>query len=135
MRPRTGVNPTAEERRLVGVDPETPLTLFRARGCSRCNDIGYRGRIGTHEICVPDDALRTAIAAKGATAEGLKRLAVESGGMTTLYWDAMEKVRAGICALDDTLTEVRRDEFDSRPEWMFAELGITRPAGRDTPLA
>ena len=55
--------------------------------------------------------------------------------MTTLYWDAMEKVRAGICSLDDTLTEVRRDEFDSRPDWMFDELGLVRPASRDTPFA
>ncbi len=126
--------PDRYERRLVGVDPETPVTLYRARGCGRCNEIGYRGRIGTHEICVPDDAMRKVIASKGATAEELKRLAVETCGMTTLYWDAMEKVRAGICSLDDVLTEVRRDEFDSRPEWMFAELGLVRPVSRDTPL-
>ena len=125
--------PDANERRLVGVDPQTPLTLQRARGCARCNEIGYRGRIGTHEILVPDDAMRKVIAARGATAEELKRMAVEAGGMTTLYWDAMEKVRAGICALDDVLTEVRRDEFDSRPEWMFTELGLARPVSRDLP--
>ena len=79
--------------------------------------------------------MRKVIATHGATAEALKRLAVETCGMTTLYWDAMEKVRAGICALDDTLTEVRRDEFDSRPEWMFEELGLVRPASRDIPFA
>jgi hypothetical protein len=43
----------------------------------------------------------------------------------------MEKVRTGLCCLEDVLTEVRRDEFDSRPEWMFEELGLTRPATRD----
>jgi hypothetical protein len=75
------------------------------------------------------------IATKGATAEALKRLAVETCGMTTLYWDAMEKVRAGVCSLDDTLTEVRRDEFDSRPDWMFDELGLARSATRDVPFA
>ncbi len=127
--------PDARERRLVGVDPETPLTLYRAKGCVRCNSIGFRGRIGTHELCVPDDGMRKVIATHGATTETLKRLAVETCGMTTLYWDAMEKVRAGICSLDDTLTEVRRDEFDSRPEWMFEELGLARPASRDVPFA
>ncbi len=131
---REAYEPDARERLLVGVDPGTPLTLHRARGCARCNEIGYRGRIGTHEICVPDDAMRRVIATRGATAEGLKRMAVETCGMTTLYWDAMEKVRVGICSLDDVLTEVRRDEFDSRPEWMFAELGLARPASRDAPL-
>jgi type IV pilus assembly protein PilB len=127
--------PDAYERRLAGVDPGTPITLYRARGCARCNEIGYRGRIGSHEICVPDDVMRKVIASKGATAEELKRRAVETCAMTTLYWDAMEKVRAGICALDDVLTEVRRDEFDSRPAWMFEELGLTQPASRDKPLA
>ncbi len=125
--------PDARQRGLVGVDPDTPLALYRARGCEHCNEIGYRGRIGTHEICVPDDPMRKVIATKGATPEALKRLAVETCGMTTLYWDAMEKVRAGICALDDVLTEVKRDEFDSRPEWMFAELGLARPVLRDVP--
>jgi hypothetical protein len=33
------------------------------------------------------------------------------------------------------LTEVRRDEFDSRPGWMFDELGLARPADRDEPVA
>ena len=79
--------------------------------------------------------MRKVIATHGATTEALKRLAVETCGMTTLYRDAMEKVRAGICSLDDTLTEVRRDEFDSRPEWMFEELGLVRPASRDVPFA
>ncbi|MCC6763442.1 MAG: Flp pilus assembly complex ATPase component TadA [Deltaproteobacteria bacterium] len=130
---REAYEPDAQERLLVGVDPGTPLTLYRGRGCGRCNDIGFRGRIGTHEICVPDDAMRKVIATKGATAEALKRMAVETCDMTTLYWDAMEKVRAGVCALDDVLTEVRRDEFDSRPAWMFEELGLTRPGSRDVP--
>jgi hypothetical protein len=86
-------------------------------------------------MCVPDDAMRKVIATRGATAETLKRMAVETCGMTTLYWDAMEKVRAGICSLDDVLTEVRRDDFDSRPEWMFEELKLAPPTSRDTPLA
>ena len=61
-----------------------------------------------------------------APTEVIKRLAVENGGMTTLYWDAMERVRAGLCSIEDTLAEVRKDEFDSRPAWMFEELGLER---------
>ena len=121
-------------KRMVGVAPHADITLYRGRGCGRCNDIGYRGRIGTHEIIVPDDQMRKAIATKGVTAEAVKRMAVEHCGTTTLYWDAMEKVRQGICCLEDVLTEVRKDEFDSRPDWMFDELGLERPATRDEPL-
>jgi two-component system OmpR family response regulator len=40
------------------------------------------------------------------------------GGMTALFWDAMEKVTQGLCSVDDALADVRPDEFDSRPAWM-----------------
>ncbi len=126
--------PTDEERRLLGVGPHTDVTLHKPVGCDVCNHIGFKGRIGTHEMLVPNDGLRRAITTKGMTAEGLKRYAVEHCGMTTLYWDTMEKVRAGLCGLQDALTEIRRDEFDSRPAWMFEELGLEHPANRDEPL-
>jgi type IV pilus assembly protein PilB len=125
--------PSEDERRLLGVDPGTDVTLHKPVGCEMCNQIGYKGRVGTHEMLVPNDRLRRAITTRGMTAEALKRHAVEECGMTTLYWDSMEKVRTGLCCLEDVLTEVRRDEFDSRPEWMFEELGLTRPANRDEP--
>jgi type IV pilus assembly protein PilB len=116
--------PTEEEKALVGLPPQAEFTLYRPGGCRSCSDIGYKGRIGTHEIIVPNDAMRRAINTKGITAETIKRLAVEDGGMTTLYWDAMEKVRAGLCSIEDALSEVRKDEFESRPAWMLEQSGV-----------
>jgi type IV pilus assembly protein PilB len=110
--------PDEAQRRLVGACADEDVTLFRARGCERCGRSGYKGRVGVHEILVPDDALRVAMTRPGVTSEALKRMAVEAGGMTTLYWDAMEKVRSGLCSLEDALGNVRRDEFDSRPSWL-----------------
>jgi type II secretory ATPase GspE/PulE/Tfp pilus assembly ATPase PilB-like protein len=110
--------PTAEEKQLVGAAPHADIILYRPKGCRICSSIGYKGRIGTHEVMVLNDALQRAINTKGVTAEAIKHLAVEDGGMTTLYWDAMEKVRAGFCSLEDSLAEVRKDEFDTRPAWM-----------------
>ncbi len=123
--------PDERERRLIGVGPRTDITLYRPTGCEACDRVGFKGRTGTHELLAPNDRLRVAITTKGVGAESLKRHAVEECGMTTLYWDAMEKVRAGMCHLDDVLTEIRRDEFDARPDWMFEELGLERPANRD----
>jgi type IV pilus assembly protein PilB len=125
--------PDERERRLIGVAPNAEITLHRPVGCDVCNRIGFKGRTGCHEMLIPNDQLRIAITTRGMAAEALKRRAVEICGMTTLYWDAMEKVRAGVCHLDDVLSEVRRDEFDARPEWMFAELGLERPENRDQP--
>ncbi len=113
--------PDATCRQRVGIPDGVALKLYSARGCDRCSGTGYRGRIGIHEVLAPDDELRAEILREGMTAEHLKKLAVERLGMTTLYWDAMEKVRAGIASREDALVNVRADEFDSRPLWMRTE--------------
>ena len=117
-------HPDQEQKQLVGVDHDMDISLYRAKGCSACNGTGYKGRIGIHEILVPDDVMRKAINQHGVTSESLKRMAIENTDMTTLYWDAMEKVRQGVTSVEDALANVRRDEFDSRPRWMFEELGL-----------
>jgi type IV pilus assembly protein PilB len=122
------------QKLLVGLDTKMEVPLYRAKGCKECNGIGYKGRIGTHEIFVPDDNVRLGISKGTLTAESLKRIAVESLGMTTLYWDAMEKVRNGVTTIEDVLSKIRKDEFDSRPDWMFDQYNMQRPANRDKPL-
>ncbi|MEW6729760.1 MAG: ATPase, T2SS/T4P/T4SS family [Acidobacteriota bacterium] len=126
--------PNEEECRYIGVAANTNITLYRSHGCSTCNNIGYKGRVGIHEVLAVNDTLRAAINRKGITAEVLKRLAVEECGLTTLYWDTMEKVRDGITSLEEAFAKIRKDEFDSRPEWMFEELGLKRPDSREKPL-
>jgi type IV pilus assembly protein PilB len=116
--------PNSDERHLIGVDHDTEVTLHRPKGCPTCNGTGYKGRIGIHELLVPDDAMRKAINQHGITSEALKRMAIENTDMTTLYWDAMDKARQGITSVEEALANVRRDEFDSRPRWMFEELGL-----------
>ena len=123
--------PNETEKELVGLPPEADITLFQAKGCEACNTSGYKGRVGIHEMLAPNDTMRRIITSQTVTAESLKRQAVEECDMTTLYWDAMEKVRAGLCSLDDALAKVRKDEFDARPGWMFTELGLPHPTNRD----
>jgi type IV pilus assembly protein PilB len=113
--------PDALQRKFVGAAEGGPLTLHRPKGCDKCNGSGYKGRVGIHEVLAPDDAFRAAVNEKGITSEQLKRIAVQQMGMTTLFWDAMEKVRQGICSLPDAMANVRQDEFDSRPKWMLEE--------------
>jgi len=111
--------PDALQRQFVGAPESGEVTLYRAKGCEKCNGSGYKGRVGIHEVLAPDDEFRVAVNKHGITAEQLKRIAVEKNGMTTLFWDAMEKVRAGLCSLPDAMSNVRQDEFDSRPKWML----------------
>jgi type IV pilus assembly protein PilB len=115
---REAYEPNEAQKRLIGAPSAFEMTLFRARGCQECNGSGYRGRIGTHEILVPDDEMRLGISKGEFTSESIKRIAVENGRMTTLYWDAMEKVRQGITTIEDVLSKIRKDDFDSRPAWI-----------------
>lgn len=114
-------HPDPQERKMIGVPDNMSITIYRRKGCKACNGLGYKGRIGTHEILIPNDEMRLLISQKGITTERLKRMAVENCGMTTLYWDAMEKVRHGVDSIEDVMSKIRADDFDTRPEWMKNE--------------
>lgn len=73
------------------------LQLFRPKGCGRCHQTGYRGRIAIHELLMGTDTIRQLIRNK-ASIEALRQQAYQDG-MTTLRQDGIEKVLAGHCDL------------------------------------
>jgi type II secretory ATPase GspE/PulE/Tfp pilus assembly ATPase PilB-like protein len=77
----------------VGVSYSPSLRLFRAKGCAKCGDTGYKGRMGIHELLVASDEVKRAVQ-KRASVEDLRALAVREG-MTTLLQDGIVKVLAG----------------------------------------
>ncbi|MGQ9859003.1 MAG: ATPase, T2SS/T4P/T4SS family [Thermodesulfobacteriota bacterium] len=77
----------------LGVSYGPQLELFRGRGCERCNNTGYRGRMAIHELLVNTDRLKEAIHRR-ARAEEIRAIAVEEG-MTTLLQDGVAKVLRG----------------------------------------
>ncbi len=72
---------------------EQKFTLYKATGCKTCDDSGYRGRIGIHELLIGTDAVKHNILTKATVgqlvATGLKE------GMRTLRQDGIEKVVQG----------------------------------------
>jgi type II secretory ATPase GspE/PulE/Tfp pilus assembly ATPase PilB-like protein len=73
--------------------------IFRPKGCPRCRNLGYAGRIGIYELLVPDDAMIEAIS-QGATLNQIRELGKQQG-MKTLRQDGVDKVRAGITTLEE----------------------------------
>lgn len=67
--------------------------IYRARGCGRCSQTGYRGRTGIHELLVATPEIRKAISRKQPSEE-VARMAVEQG-MRTLYQDGIAKIFKG----------------------------------------
>ncbi|MCT4618466.1 MAG: GspE/PulE family protein [Marinisporobacter sp.] len=68
-------------------------TLYRAKGCKECNDTGYAGRRGIHEVLMMDTDLRNAIET-GKTSDEIREIAIR-GGMMTLFENCKTLVLEG----------------------------------------
>lgn len=77
------------------------LQVYRSAGCKHCDDTGFKGRVGIHELMVISKNLRRLVQS-GARAEELQEAALHEG-MRTLRQDGIEKVLAG----KTTIEEVR----------------------------
>ena len=74
-----------------------PLRFYRSVGCAKCNNTGYKGRVGLHELLIADDGIKKLIQERARVAE-IFAAAVE-GGMRTLKMDGMEKIMMGLTDL------------------------------------
>ncbi|PIU69904.1 MAG: pilus assembly protein PilB [Zetaproteobacteria bacterium CG06_land_8_20_14_3_00_59_53] len=79
------------------IDIPKGLTFYAPKGCKQCSDIGYKGRLGVHEVLYVTDQMRELIG-KGGSARDLLRLAREEG-MFTLFEDGLSKALQGVTSL------------------------------------
>ena len=73
------------------------LVFHRARGCEKCGNTGYKGRIGLHELMIGSEAIKKNIQ-EHARVSAMFVTAIGEG-MRTLRMDGMEKVLAGVTDL------------------------------------
>ena len=98
---------TADEKEYMGVDPSQSVTIYEPCGCAKCDNTGYRGRIGVYEIMVVTDELKQIIAHKEGAAK-IKEQALKDG-MKTLHMGGSEYVLDGTTSY----SEMCRISFDS----------------------
>lgn len=70
------------------------LRLWRRVGCPKCDNNGYHGRLGIHELMLSDDTIRQHIRHR-APASDIRHSAL-AAGMTTLRQDGIEKALEGL---------------------------------------
>jgi type IV pilus assembly protein PilB len=75
------------------------VAFRRRRGCARCGQTGYRGRVGVFQLLSMSDRLEQ-LAAEKAPREEIERAAVEEG-MRTMWEDGVGKVAAGITSVEE----------------------------------
>ncbi len=77
------------------------LVLYGPKGCSKCNGLGYKGRVGFFELMEVTEEVSKAINAQ-VPEDQLRKVAIKEG-MTPLREAALEKVRQGITSIDEAL--------------------------------
>jgi type IV pilus assembly protein PilB len=98
---KTEVDLTAELLRGQGFDVDEGFKGYEPVGCMRCNNTGYRGRLGIYEVMpVTDDLRRMILESAGADQ---MRVQARAEGMRTLREDGLEKIRAGDTSVPEVL--------------------------------
>jgi type IV pilus assembly protein PilB len=89
----------------VGFSPEDAETVtpLMPVGCEKCNNTGYKGRVGLYEVMEVTDGLRELVLV-GASAIELRRKALDEG-MLTLRMSGLRKVKAGLTSIEECVRE------------------------------
>ena len=96
--------PSVEELLRARVSPDVAaasdgMAFYRKRGCPRCNQTGYKGRIGIYQLLAMSEQLES-LAVQKASREDLERAALAEG-MRTLWDDGLSKVAAGLTSVEE----------------------------------
>jgi len=87
-------------QQVYGLEPG--IKMFKPKGCDKCHNTGFRGRVAIYEIMKITDEVRELIA-QGATTLTIKE-AAQKGGMRTLRDSGLLKVRHGLTSLEEVLS-------------------------------
>jgi type IV pilus assembly protein PilB len=87
----------------LNIDPTAfdGVTLYRGRGCDRCKNSGYAGRLAIIEAMTVSDEIRKLVISRGGTRD-MAKIAV-SQGMKTLRMVALDRAKEGVSTLEQVL--------------------------------
>jgi type IV pilus assembly protein PilB len=84
------------------VRTDAKVEFYKAMGCERCNNIGYKGRIGVVEILAMNEKLRELVL-KSASADAIRNYAKNNLSMVTLQKSAVIKAALGITSPEEVM--------------------------------
>lgn len=83
--------------------------FFVPKGCEKCDNIGYFGRMGVYEVMRMNNDIRKMILSHASSID-IERAAITSG-MVTLEQDALVKALKGVTSLEEVYSVVRKIEY------------------------
>ncbi len=89
----------------LGFTPEEAETtrIYAGRGCVRCNNTGYKGRIGLYEVMPISPSIRDLMFANAPIAD-LRKRSIEEG-MISLRRSGLDKIKNGITTIEEVFRE------------------------------
>lgn len=84
--------------------------FYYGRGCTRCNNSGYKGRCGIYELLEVDDDIRDLITS-AASVDDIKNYA-RSQGMTTLREAGLKLIFDGVTTIDEVVRETVMEDIE-----------------------
>jgi type IV pilus assembly protein PilB len=102
---KTPFEPTETQLLELGLTPAEVKgkNFYYGAGCSRCNNTGYRGRVGIFEIMVFTDEIRELIMNNASTT--LLRNAAQKAGMKLLRDNGLATIYDGITTIEEVVKE------------------------------
>jgi len=94
---KEATKPTEDERKILGVKRNEAIQIFRHKGCKRCNQNGYRGRMAIMELLRIDSDMDSLIARR-AHFDELRNMALAKG-FNTLADDGVRRILEGYTKL------------------------------------
>src|SRR5438128_2560566 len=96
--------PSVDELLNARVTPEVAaaadgMAFYRKRGCPRCGQTGYKGRIGVYQLLEMSETIET-LAVQNVSREEIERAAIGEG-MRTLWDDGLAKVASGLTSIEE----------------------------------
>jgi len=82
------------------------LTLYTSDGCDKCNNLGYKGRVGFYEVLTITPTLRDLLSKEFVNFSDVRK-AAEADGMITMRQDAILKAMMGITDIQEILRVVQ----------------------------
>jgi len=88
--------------------PKT-LKFYNGKGCSACNNTGYKGRIGIYEVLSVDEKIRQ-ITSKDTSSDTFQEAAIKNG-MITMKQDGVLKALDGLTTIEEVWRVTRINIF------------------------
>ncbi|MGA2106013.1 MAG: type IV-A pilus assembly ATPase PilB [Syntrophorhabdales bacterium] len=79
------------------------VKIYAGRGCNKCNNTGYKGRVGLYEVMPISEKIRELIFASTTVSE-IRKVAIEEG-MLTLRQSGLVKIKQGITTMEEVFKE------------------------------